>query len=724
MLRTRKAPRGVTLIELIVGMMLVAIALSLIVPSGQTTKDAATTKVTAEELVARFRQARQSALAKSVPVAVTFPITDSISHTDEGYFLEGEVDPKVSQRWKINQQFPETVYFVGTWSGPSWTTAPIMETAHKNFDPDTWFESVPPPKAATFIFTPSGNLISSEKTADGKYRIAVGFGVTSSGKTLTSIDSPYTLWASPSGEVGLEKGLYKGDVSKSNQKSSAPVAQFVPLSTVANRAPTVEVIGDNAFPGAQAYPNSVNPKTNNGNSISVDAVLTLELHVKDKDGDPPYFRWRTVEASRLIDDKGNFKDETNMERWGGRFANEGEVRMEWDAEKRLWVGRDTWAPAPEDLGGNRYKLVCEVRDRKGGVVETGFPIDGHYLVTTNEPWILYKTWNEQNRSELWKMTREGAEHTLVCSFPHQDVHYGQWSPSGAEVIVGATDGVYRVSADGTIKKKVVDVDLEGGTLDGCCLSPEGDAIFYAYGKEYNKKIRKVYIDGSGIQRTIPLAPEPPESGGFFSPPPDPNPLRRIGPLYDLSAAKFGSMTILIATYWHYNRDSGFLGTGLFRKKKRRKGAFIINADTGDALNYDKPRSWDGVGQTAERPPYGISFAKTDDPLSLEGIHILYGSANGVIHINRVASAGTPLSTNFVRDPNPVRTLSTGLTDVHHPKYADPEAKSMVFVAGRNKSAKIYYMPDINNPGNWRELEIPSITSGAEQPSVSRPRLRD
>ena len=41
----------------------------------------------------------------------------------------------------------------------------------------------------------------------------------------------------------------------------------------------------------------------------------------------------------------------------------------------------------------------------------------------------------------------------------------------------------------------------------------------------------IELPGSGAQRTIPLAPEPPEPGlgGLFSPPPDTNPLNKVGP---------------------------------------------------------------------------------------------------------------------------------------------------------------------------------------------------
>lgn len=707
----RGKPRGFSLMDLIVGMMLVGMALAMIVPRGQGTKDAATTKVTAEELVARFRQARQTAMTKSVPVAVAFPKNGTTAATDEAFFLEGEVNPKVSERWKIQQPRVEVAYYTGTWSGPTWAAADVMETANKNFDLSTWFGPVSPPPAELFVFTPSGNVVSDALAADGKFRVVVGMGLQGTATSLTAATTPFTVWISPTGEVGLERGVYGNPtIYASVDKGTANIASFVSPAVSSNVPPVVTIIPPMTVPGAKAYPNSVNPKTKNGNIIAIDAVLTLEVRVKDDNGDPPYFKWRTTEAAVLDDDGTSFIDQTDMDTWGGRFSNVGEVRMEWDAETQEWVGRDTWAAATGDKGGNRYRLECEIRDRKGGTVTTGFPVDGNYLVTSNEPWVLYRTWNAQNRSELWKMTLDGLEHTLVCSFPYQDVYYGQWAPSGAEIIVGAADGVYRVSSDGGAKKLIAPVNLGGGTLDGCCLSPSGEAVYFVYGREYEKKIREVYINGSGVQRTVTLAPDEVS---------DPNPFNNVGPVYDLSSAKFGSKTVLLCTYYHYNKDNGFLGLGIFTKKKKRQGAMAIDASNGSHTSYDKPPTWTNVAQNGKYPPYGISFATTKDTSVYENVHVLYGSAGGQIYIHGTTPSVSPIGLGPA-----IKVLNTGRADVHHPRYATPDLSSIVFVAGRNQAATIYHMPDINNPGNNYPLPLAPVNIGAEQPSVSRPRPRN
>ncbi len=716
MANRKQGSKGYSLIELIVGMMLIAIALALIVPSGRTTKDAATTKTTAEDLVARLRQARQAAITRSIPVAVAFPANESLKQTDEGFRLEGEVHPKVVDRWKISQARTETVYYTGQWSGPNWETAPVLRTPSLRFDLDRWFMDSEPPPLNMIAFTPSGTAVSNMQVGDGRFRILVAMGVSSGGDSLNTAQSAHTVWISPSGEVGLDVGIYGGQPSMSSTRDSLPIATYSPPPATNNNAPIVQAIDPLTTPGPKAFPNAVNPKTRNGNIMDLDSVLTLEVRVKDPDGDPPYFRWETVEAGRVSADGTTFQNQTDLALWGGRFANAGEVRMTWDPETEEWVGRDTWTPAPGDLGGNRYRLRCVIRDRRGGQATTGFPIDGNYLVTSKEPWIVYKTWNAQGRSELWKMTLDGLEHTRLVSFPHQNVDFGQWTPSGAEIIVGAADGIYRVSGDGGNLKRISANNL-GGPIDGCCLSPQGDAVYYIGGAAGNKRIRKVYIDGStGQQLNVPLTASNNDAETY----------RRVNGINDLSAAEFGSSpnerVVLLSSYFHDNRDGGLWGTGLFRKRRRYSGGMAVDAQNGAPTSYNSPGTWSGAGQYRQTP-YGIHMTHTNDSSTPHGVHVLYGSADGLIHGHHIDYHGGDVHTTFNRGPSLPHPfpLRTGRPDVHHPKYATVSRDSMVFAAGRGVNSRVFYIPDINNPGSHLELPLHPLNQGADQPSVSRAR---
>lgn len=707
--------RGFTLMELLVGLMLFAIGLSLLVPNGRGTKDAASTKVAAEELVARFRQARQTAITKAVPVAVAFPTTSSLSHTDQAYFLEGEFNPRVTEQWKIHQSFVETVYYTGQWIGPSWSPAPVLKTAGLQYferkgslDINSWFGPAGPPSANTLIFTPSGNVVSTLEAADGKFRVVVAMGVSGVGGTLTTASSPYTVWLSPSGEAGFEKGVFQGpSVIEGSNKDSTPIAPFSRPPAVPNRPPVVQRI-DGGQPGAKAYPNAVNPRTGKGNVMDLDTVLTLEIRVKDEDGDPPYFRWETAEVGRAVTGGTSFSNETDFARWGGRFSNATEVRMVWDPETQEWVGRDTWTPAPEDLGGNRYRLECTITDRKGGVARSGFPIDGNYLVTTKEPWILYKTWNAQNRAELWKMTLDGEEHSRVAAFTYQDVEFGQWTPSAAEIIVGAPDGIYRTSADGGGLRKLGPKGFNG-PVDGSCLSPQGDAVYYVGGEGGKKQIRKFSFSSAG-------APQNTHVMSFGN----------VNDINDLSAARFGTgssaKTILLSSYFYDNKSGGLFGTGLFRKRRRGSGGMAVDTDTGAQIpsSSRSPGTWDGVGQYRENS-YGNHMLNTNDSVG-HGVHVLYVRRDGSIYGNRVNYTGGPASDANLTLGAPIfGPLNTGRPGTRHPRYASTERDSLVFISGRGTAGTLYRMPDITKPQLNVALRLAPQNRGADQPSVSRPR---
>jgi type II secretory pathway pseudopilin PulG len=731
--------RGYSLMELIVGFMLVAIGLALFVPSGRGTKDIATSRAAAEELVARLRAARQTAITKGVPVAVAFPRTPSIFHTDEAFQLEGETSPQVTERWKIQQPDPRVVYFTGQWMGPTWDVAPVLTTAYSEFDPEpsVWFGPVTPPEATMFVFTPAGNAVSTEEAADGRFRVVVGMGI-DTGATLSAVNAPFTIWIDPSGEIGFDPGLHNGAAVAATKKiESYPVASFSGGGPVTNVPPTLLPIPPST--GAMSYPNNRNPKTNNGNVVDLNSVLTLEVRVADANGDPPYFQWKATEVGEVNANGTAWAPQTNMMEWGGRFGNQTQVRMEWDAETREWVGRDTWTPSTRDKGGNRYVLECDITDRKSPPIQARFPVvPGTFLVTTKEPWVLYKTQNAAGMVELWKMTLDGLLHTPLVQFGYQNVDFGQWSPSGHEIVVGAADGVYRVTANGENLTKVSSVVLPGG-IDGCCISPQGDAVYYLGGNTEAKKIRKVFLDGSGTQADVTLDPLDPggDGGDIFGG--TGNNHSTIDEVYDLTSAYFGpapGKVVLMHTMYQHKRDSTRIFGRWRSRTKIRYGAMAIDAATG--ARTDWIRHTDNTGSRRDPDPhdsndlgfgqvgttnYGVSLFRTDIDLGGGNMetHVLYGDAAGNINIRVVDFNGGMNIQDFRANTFKRPPIATGIADTHHPKYGHPDRSSLIFAAGRNAASRIYYMPNIDNPGEIREVPLHPANIGAEAPSVSRPR---
>ena len=729
--------------ELLVGMSLVVLGLLLFVPSGRNTKDVASSRSAAEELVARLRAARQNALTKGVPIGVAFPRTPSIYHTDEAVQYEGEVTPQVTERWKIQQPDPRVVYFTGQWDGPTWAEAPILTNAFSDFDPDpaVWFGAVAPPDAAIFIFTPAGTAVSSEEAGDGRFRIAVGMGL-DTGATLTAINSPFTIWIDPSGEIGFEPGLYNGAAVASTRKvESVPIASYVNVP-MANVPPVLLPAPPST--GAMSYPSNKNPKTEDGNILDVNSVLTLEVRVRDDNGDPPYFKWETTHVGELNPAGDDWIPQTNMVDWGGRYGNQAQTRMEWDAETREWVGRDTWTPSTRDKGGNQYVLQCEITDRKSDPIYARFPVEGStFLVTTKEPWVLYKTWNVDGITELWKMTLDGLLHTPIVQFGYQNVDFGQWSPSGNEVIVGAADGVYRVTSNGENLTRVSAAAMPGG-IDGCCLSPQGDAVFYLGGTPEHKRIRKVYIDGSGNQSDVSLDPLNPAVDN--APYGSGNEWNTVDQVWDLTAAYFGpppgGKVILMHGIYMHKKESWSVFGSWETEEKERYGVMAIDAASGARTNWEgttrgfnddvggpAPDNSDtglGFGQF-KTTNYGVSMYRTDEDLGGDHMetHVLYGDAAGRINIRRVDPGFTKdSSVGSFGASQTIYSQQTPQADTHHPKYGHPDRSSLIYAAGRGAASRIYYMPDKNNPSDVTLVPLadPPLNNGAEAPSVSRPRF--
>ena len=116
---------------------------------------------------------------------------------------------------------------------------------------------------------------------------------------------------------------------------------------------------------------------------------------------------------------------------------------------------------------------------------------------------------------------------------------------------------------------------------------------------------------------------------------------------------------------------------------------------------------------------------TDDETALANVHVLYGSSDGKIHACKTQfNAPYNVADDFLPWPTelPGFPKSTGIADVHHPRYASADRTSMIFVAGRGNASRIYYWPDLNSSYSIRQLPLSPMNRGADQPSVSRPRL--
>ncbi len=681
MTNMKRQPRGMSLMELVVVFGLALLGLALVVPRARSNEATLSTKATAEELVSRLRRARQTAITKGVPVALAIPTSAARPYSDTAFQLEGELNPKHTLVWKIQQKHYETVLFAGEWPGLAWAEAQPLLSASKEFDPGRWWDGAPP-EAALFIFTPSGNAVSNQNAGDGKFRIVVAQGVASSGRTLVQAKSPWTVSISSSGECNLEQGVTNGaSVLSSISSSTLQGAEYTPPTESGNSAPVV--VGE-----PEAIPDANNP-IRPGKQIDLEKVLNLKVEVTDADGDPPYFEWRCKSARRRTG-ASTYDNLTPLEEWGGRFSSKGPNRMEWDPETRRWVGRITWTPAPGDKGGNGYQLECEITDRKGGQAFTGFPVrPGHWLETIEQDWILYRTTNRSsNRVEVWKMSVRGDEHQRLIGFTDRDVIYSSWSASGDEIVFATPEGIYRANRDGANVRRLTNNALGG--LDGIAMSPRGEYIYYTGGGRENKRLYRVNIVGDTPVSEL---------------------CRDFGDtdwIYGLTMYERPTGEIL-AVMGYYRKYTTTLGLNT----RHRHGLFVSDARpgfSGDSGNGNNDQPWKSA-QYRDKT-YGPTFYRTADGQD----RAMWGSDSGAIMRYNVSMAGgTHFGITLTADPR--GNVNTGVGGYVTSPRPGPDGKSMICSGGGG----LVYVKDMDDASSERRILSPSVdTTGAYDGMISRP----
>ncbi|MFN8613507.1 MAG: hypothetical protein U0931_38570 [Vulcanimicrobiota bacterium] len=650
--------RAFSLLETILALTLLALAAALMFPRGNRTQDRLSTQTVAEELVSSLRRVRQTAVAKRVRVALAIPRSPGAAFSDTLYQLEGDTNPRSSGKvWKISQDRLRVVYFVGTWNGPNWTPAP------PGFDLNQWWTGpAQRPSAHLFAFGPQGQLDSDAPIADGAYRILVAQGVSQSGGSLTQADSPWTVWARPDGTIGMDQGIFKASQGYHSQQRESNGAASLSASRLGNQSSPEKI-------SLTAWPDRHNPK-GTGNLIDATSCLTLEFHVKDQDGDPPFFHW----TSQRVDGAAT---------GDGVFANQATCRMEWSTQSNDWVGRVSWTPAWDDNGGCSYRLVGQVEDRRGGTLPLQFPVDGGLLQTTRESWVLYRSLCQNGRWELWKMTLEGEEQQRLVGFANQDIRFGQWSSSGDEVILGTASAVYRAKADGSGLRLVGTPGKQ--PVESCCLSPDGRYLFYVTGGNDDKQIRRVDLDAAGNESDLAM-----DNG------------RPIDHVYNLSVAIFQGRYVLLENFFRtYTK-------GFPPKQKKMDGIVVFDGMTDDNSDTDPPApTLGGVGQ--QRGVTGGSSFNRD------GTQVLWGQG-GEIYFSPVNFDPSKSLTEFRLAP--ATSLSTGLSDVHHPRYT-PDQKGLVFAEGRGNATRIYYIEDVAAHSAPKQLPLAPENINADEPSVIR-----
>ena len=463
--RPPKGP-GFSLIETVVMVALLALMLAIGLshrPSAQGSVRGA-----AEALAEELREARREAMSKRYPVGVALP-RGATQCSQSFYVVGGPSQPRIERTRDFSTEGVGAYFFSGYWNGAA--SLALGATQMDGWNLATW--PPPYPTDATFVFTPSGNVISSEALIDGGYQILVGTGLAYSAGAvsgqalpqLTSITGPISVTVLPAGTIFLNPGLPdRGSVavgSSTTIPGPATPARFP--TQAANHAPTISLVA------VDPQPTTTMPAGADATCV-VGGHLTLRAQAQDVDGDPLYISWTSVPAGGGP---------------GGAFSLNGESIMEWSAADGVWNADWTWSPPPTATQGQIFTLSCAVSDHRGGVTNANIGVAGEVMALLDGR-IYFEGYRDSPSGEIYSMNPDGTDVIRLTKnaggdrLPHP-------SPDGTHILFWSNrTGVgeqFIMKADGTGVHQLTDrtkVPPAQAWVNAynACWSPDGTMIAF------------------------------------------------------------------------------------------------------------------------------------------------------------------------------------------------------------------------------------------------------
>lgn len=428
----RKRSQGLTLVELVLSLALLALGTSVLVQGFVNLRSSrASVKAEAEQLAELMRTLRQQAITENRPLGLGFPTQNGSVAASNGYYvLEGEHHPKVTRR--ILMMRDRIIQVSGCyWPELGFTPPPTTTFSNSSYTLSSW--QVPYPQDGILMFLPSGEVLTNLPTVQGEAALVMGYAIQASpgnvggqpAMQLDKVKGPEVVWCSLFGEVRLEGGVGGAAARASDGAASSGAASVPPLTPSGNANPTfVMQAGKTSLLDASPPPNANTLGSVAGGTsgtLRKGRYISLKVTARDPDGDPLFCSW---EAGQ------------------GTFTKGNDVRMVYDPKIDMWVSTFAWHQ-PESSGpGATYTLKSTISDHRGGQAVLSGLISGGGNFRILQPGRLAF----QRGADIWMSNWDGSDPVIVA----KQLGKPRWNHDGSSIVCLApvTNAVTVVTPDG------------------------------------------------------------------------------------------------------------------------------------------------------------------------------------------------------------------------------------------------------------------------------------
>ncbi len=484
----RNRPRGLSLPEILIGVMILSLMLGVAIRSLTSDGARASAEGLALVVTAELEAARGKAMSSRYPVAFCLPSDNGTTPQSQSFYLmEGLVQPRATVNRSFQGDFPNSVLAMVFWGSAvtldrpgragSWPAGAVRDWLGDRVGQDY-----------ALVFLPDGSVMSNDlPLMDGEYRLLVCSGLSSLPETvpgrtwmpvgpqgfrLLEAFAAHTVCISPQGEIRLESGVYRPEnvrVAMGAPASSQGLAISNPPAAPPSSTPEIATVA--VFPKPFLEPKA---------TVQQERNLSLTATAREADGQQLFCTWKSEPVGSATGT--------------GAFSLEDRHPMVWDSGKRLWTSQCTWAPPKTAQPGDQYVLTCRVEDTEGN--EATLTADILNPVTVIPPGRILFEATRGSKSEVAIINADGTGLRYLTDGP-QDDYSPAVSPDGSKIAwvnrnVSAKGEAYVMNIDGSGKRRLTSNNQHEFSAG---WSPDGLKVIYC--RNWPDRLYSCNVDGSG-----------------------------------------------------------------------------------------------------------------------------------------------------------------------------------------------------------------------------------